>query len=51
MREEREEQNGGSSSSSSDEAGKQGWRRDSRLSDGLSDAAERKMRARRGEEG
>lgn len=50
MREEREEQNGGSSSSS-DEAGKQGWWRDSRLSDGLSDAAERKMRARRGEEG
>lgn len=49
MREEREEQNRGSSSS--DEAGKQSWWRDSRLSNGMSDAAERKMRARRGEEG
>lgn len=49
MREEREEQNGGSSGSS--EAGKQSWWRDARLSNGLSDAAERKMRARRGEEG
>ena len=45
LRKEEKEQNGGSSS---DEAGKQSKWRVSRLSNGLSDAAERKMRARKG---